>query len=72
MKGGIASGATASTAQTFRPGRSVRSISHADAVPTSAQVAEAATTNPIVLTSSRPTSGRISKFVALCALTPDA
>ena len=57
-KSGIASGTTTSTAQTRRPGRSVRSMHHAAPVPITAQAAVTTTVSRTVFQSSEPVSGR--------------
>ena len=57
-KSGIASGTTISTAHTRRPGRSVRSVSHAAPVPMTAHTAVTATASRTVFHSSWPVRGR--------------
>jgi hypothetical protein len=57
-KSGIASGTTTSTAQTRRPGKSVRSTHHAAAVPITAHATVTATVSRTVFQSSERVSGR--------------
>jgi hypothetical protein len=57
-KSGMASGTTNSTAQIRRPGRSVRSVSQAAPVPSTAQHAVTAAVSRTVFHSSSPVSGR--------------
>ena len=64
MNGGTASGAAASAVHSGRAGRSVRSMNHASAVPSSVHASVAASVIDNVLTSSSPTSGRHSSSIA--------
>ena len=57
-KSGMASGTTTSTAQPRRPGRSVRSMHHAAAVPITAHATVTTTVSRTVFQSSERVSGR--------------
>jgi hypothetical protein len=69
-KSGMASGTTNKTAQTRRPGRSVRSTNHAVPVPSTAQSAVTTTASRTVFQSKWSVRGRSMSDATVCTPTP--